>query len=149
MGPYGRQVKQRILQMSFEDVAGHKLGRRHVLQSGLGEDFSCHLRLCQLHQETVFRIRVHFEGVAQTHLLFGNVCQHCKLLVDELRCRYRVRCFDSIVGREVIILAGVEDDAAVADDYAGHVLIDQRSLHVDVSEQDAVDGVVQHNVQTL
>ena len=40
-------------------------------------------------------------------------------------------------------------DARIAVDDAGEVLVDDRALHVDVAEQNAVESIVQHNIQTL
>ena len=87
--------------------------------------------------------------MAQTHLLFRNVCQNRKLFVDELGSSYSVCSFDCIICGQVVIFTGVEDNTAVTDDDSGHVLVNQSSLHVDVSEQDAVDCVVQHNIQSF
>ncbi len=50
---------------------------------------------------------------------------------------------------EVVVLARVDDYAGEAVDYARHILIDQRALHVDVAEQNAVQGVVEHHIQTF
>ena len=54
-----------------------------------------------------------------------------------------------IGGGEIIVLAGVDDHAGVSVDGAGEVLVHQGALHVDVSEQDAIQGVVEHHVQAL
>ena len=47
-------------------------------------------------------------------------------------------CFDGIGGRQVVVLAGVDDDAGEGVDHPGEVLVDERALHVDVAEEDAV-----------
>ena len=135
--------------MAAEDVAGHELRGRHVLQGSVGEDLSCHLRLGQLQQEAVFGHGIHFECVAQTHLPFLDVGQNSELFVDHLGSQNGVRRFDRVVGRQVVIFAGVEDNAAVADDDSGEELVYNGSLHVDVAEQNAVQGVVEHDVQTF
>ena len=56
---------------------------------------------------------------------------------------------DGVVGGQVVILTGVDDDAGIAVDDAGEVLVNDGALHVDIAEQDAVQSVVQHDVQTL
>ena len=56
---------------------------------------------------------------------------------------------NGVVSGQVVILTGVDDDAGVAVDDTGEVLIHDGALHVDVAEQDAVQSVVQHDVQTL
>ena len=80
--------------------------------------------------------------MTQTHLLFFDVCKYCELFVDELGSSNGMSCFISIICCEVVIFAGVEDDTTVSDDYSGHILVNQCSLHVDISEQNAVDCVV-------
>ena len=56
---------------------------------------------------------------------------------------------EGVGGREVVVLAGVDDDAGARVEHAGQVLVDERALHVDVAEDDAVHGVVEHHVQAL
>ena len=87
--------------------------------------------------------------MAQTHLLFLDVSQYGELLVDELGRQYGVSVLVCIVCGQVVVLAGVEDDIGITDDNSGEVLVDQCSLHVDISEQDPVDSVIEHDVQTL
>lgn len=52
-------------------------------------------------------------------------------------------------GGQVVVLTGVDDHARIGVDGAGEGLVHQGALHVDVAEQDAVQGVVQHDVQAL
>ena len=87
--------------------------------------------------------------MAETHLIFRDVSEYSELFIDELGSCYCMSCFDGIVCCEVVVFTGVEDDTAVADDNSGHELVNQRSLHVDISEEDAVDSVVKHNVKSF
>ena len=87
--------------------------------------------------------------MTKTHLVFRNVSKYCELFVDKLGSCYCVSCFDCVIRCKVVVFAGVKDNSAVSDDYSGHELVNQCSLHVDVSEQDAVDCVVKHNVKSF
>ena len=135
--------------MATEDVARHELRRGHVFQRGFGEDFAGHLCLSQLQQEAVLEHRVHLKGVTQTHLLLGQTCHEGELLVDEVRSQHRVGSLDSVGGGQIVVLTRVDDDAGKAIDDAAHVLVDERALHVDVAEENAVEGIVQHHIQTF
>ena len=135
--------------MTAEDVAGHELGGRHVLQGRVGEDLAGHLCLRQLIQEGVLHGGIHLEGVAQTHLLLAHTGGLGEGLVDELGGQHGVGGGDGVVGGQVVILTGVDDNAGIAVDDTGEVLVDDGTLHVDIAEQDAVQSVVQHHVQTL
>ena len=147
--PDANHVEQSILNMAAEDVAGHELCGRHILQRCLREDFAKHLSLRQFQQEAVFQRRVHFKGVTQTHLLFGETCQKSKLFVDEVGGKHCVSLLYSVGGGEVVVLAGVDDNACIAVYYAAHELVNKRALHIDVAEQDTVESIVEHHVKTL
>ena len=71
------------------------------------------------------------------------------MLVDEIRSKHRVGSLNSVGSGQVIVLTRVDDDTGKAIDDAAHILIDERALHVDVTEQDAVKGIVQHHIQSL
>ena len=75
MGPDADDVEQCILNVATEDVAGHELGGRHILEGGFREDFTGHLCLRQFEEEAVLQHRVHLEGVAEAHLFFGKTGQ--------------------------------------------------------------------------
>ena len=147
--PNRNKVKQRILNMSLIDVSCHELCRRHILKRCVRENFPGHNCLRKLVEETVFDIRVHLKCVAQSHLPFLNIRKHRELLVDELRCGYRMRSLISIVCRQVVILTRVKYDSAVTDDYTAHKLVNDSPLHIDVAEEDSVDSVVKHYVESL
>ena len=70
-------------------------------------------------------------------------------LVEQLRHRHRVRRLDRVGGGEVVVLAGVDDDAGAGVHLPGEPLVDERADRVDVAEQDAVHRVVEHHVQPL
>ena len=50
---------------------------------------------------------------------------------------------------EVVVLAGVDDYTCEAVDDAAHELVHECALHVDVAEQDAVECVVEHDIETF
>ena len=52
-------------------------------------------------------------------------------------------------GRQVVVLAGVDDDPAARVELPREVLVDERALHVDVAEQDPVHRVVEQHVEPL
>ena len=149
VGEDGHHVEQGILDVTAENVAGHELRGGHVLQRGVGEDLAGHLRLGQLVEEGVLHGGVHFEGVAQTHLLLAHTGVLGKGLVQELGGQNGVGGGDGVVGGQIVVLTGVDDHAGIAVDHAGEVLVHDGALHVDVAEQDAVQSVVEHHVQAL
>ena len=51
---------------------------------------------------------------------------------------HRVRRLDGVGGGEVVVLAGVDDDAGAGVDLAGEALVDERADRVDVAEEDPV-----------
>ena len=142
-------VKQRVLNVAAENIAGHELRGGHILQRGLGEDLPGHLRLGQLIQEGVLHAGVHLECMAQTHLLLPHAGPQSEGFVEELGGQHGVGAGDSIVGGQVVILAGVDDHAGITVDDAGEILVDDGALHIDVAEQNAVEGIVEHHIQTL
>lgn len=87
--------------------------------------------------------------MAQTHLLLAHTGVLGKGLVQELRGQHRMGGGNSVVGGQIVILTGVDDNAGVAVDNTGEVLVYDGALHVDVAEQDAVERIVQHNIQAL
>ena len=56
---------------------------------------------------------------------------------------------DSISRREVVVLTRVDDDAGEAIDHTTGVLVDDRALHIDITEEDTVERIVEHDVQSL
>ena len=142
-------VEQGVLYMALENVAGHVFGRRHVFQAGVGEHLAHQLRVRQLPQKTVLHLGVNLEGVAQAHLVGLETGQVGKLLVDQLRGQHRVCRLVSVGGGQVVVFAGVDDDAGVGIDHAREELVDEGALHVDVAKDDAVHRVVEHHVQPL
>ena len=82
-------------------------------------------------------------------------CQSCQpglvreVLVEQLGHGHRVRRLDRVGGGEVVVLAGVDDDAGPGVDLPGEPLVDERADRVDVAEQDAVHRVVEHHVEPL
>ena len=135
--------------MTPKDVARHELGGRHVLQGGLGEDLPGHLGLSELVEEAVLPRGVDLEGVAQALLLLGEPGAQGELLVEELAGQDRVGLLHRVRRGQVVVLARVDDDAREGVDPAGEALVDQRPLHVDVTEENAVEGVIEHHVQPL
>ena len=57
-----------------------------------------------------------------------------------------MRLLDSVSRREVVVLTRIDDDAGKAIDHTTGVLVDDRALHVNVAEEDTVEGIVEHDV---
>ena len=135
--------------MSPEDITGHELRRRHIFQRSLREDFARHLCLSQLEQEAVLQHRIHLEGVSQTHLLLRQTGDQRQLLVDQVGSQHGVGLLDGIGRGQVVVLTRVDDYTGESVDYTRHELVDERTLHVDIAEQDTVECVVEHDVESL
>ena len=120
------EVEHRVVHVAVEDVAGLELGRRHPLDGVPVEDLPDQLRLRHLEEEAVLDPGVDLEGVAEAHLLFAEAGALGERLVDELRGEDGVRLLHRVGGGEVVVLAGVDDDAAPRDDPAREVLIARR-----------------------
>ena len=60
-----------------------------------------------------------------------------------------MRGLDRVGGGEVVVLAGVDDDAGAGVDLAAEALVDEGAHRVDVAEEDAVHRVVEHHVEPL
>ena len=114
--------------MPFEDVAGHVFGRRHVFQRRVGEDLARELRLRDLEEKAVLEVGIDFVGVAQDRSGVGHAGAMRELFVDELRREHGRRLFHRIGGREIVVFAGVDDDAGVRIEHAAEVLVDERPL---------------------
>ena len=54
-----------------------------------------------------------------------------------------------VVGGDVVVFAGVDDDPGGRADPAREELVDEGAAHIDVAEDDTVDRVVQDHVQPL
>ena len=143
------QVEERIEQVPGEHVAGHVLGRRHVLQRRVREELADQLRVRKLEQERVGHGGVDLERVAEAELAVGQARLLAEELIHQLADHDRVRGVDRVGRRQVVVLAGVDDDAGPGVDLPGEPLVDERPARVDVAEDDAVHAVVQHHVQPL
>jgi hypothetical protein len=60
-----------------------------------------------------------------------------------------VRLLHGVGGGQVVVLAGVDDDAGARDEAPRHVLVDEGAAHVDVAEEDPVHRVVEEHVEAL
>ena len=138
-----------LLDVAAEDVAGHELCRRHVLQRGLGEYLAGHLGLGQLQQEAVLEHRVHLEGVSESHLLLGQSGDKGQLLVDDIGGEHGMGGLHGIGCSQVVVLSGVDDHSCKSVDDPREELVYESPLHVDVPEEDTVEGVVEHHVESL
>ncbi len=87
--------------------------------------------------------------MAETHLFLGQTGQESQLLVDEVGGEHGVGGLHSVGCGEVVVLARVDDDAGIAVDDAGEILVNEGTLRVDVAEQNAIESVVQHHVQAF
>ena len=78
------------------------------------EDLPDELRLRDLEEEAVLEPGVDLVRVAEPHLLLAEAGAQRERLVDELAREDGVRLLDGVGGGEVVVLAGVDDDAARA-----------------------------------
>ena len=127
LGGDADEIEEAVDAMRPEDVARLVLGGRHPLDRMAREDLPHQLRLRHLHQKRVFDRLVDLEGVAEPHELVGQPGALGERLVDELRRDDGVRLLDGVGGGEVVVLAGVDDDAGARDHAAREVLIAQRA----------------------
>ena len=54
-----------------------------------------------------------------------------------------------VSGGKIVILTSVDDNAGKAIDDTAEVLVNQRALHIDVAEQDSVQCIVEHHIQSF
>ena len=149
LGRHADEVEHRVVHVREEDVACLVLGGRHPLDGVPVEDLANQLRLRDLEQERVFQPGIDLVGVAEPHLLLAQAGPQGEGLVDELARQDGVRLLDRVGGRQVVVLARVDDDAGPGDEPPRHVLIDERPAHVDVAKEDPVHRVVEQHVEPL
>ena len=113
------QVEERVKQIAREHVAGHVLGRRHVLERRVREQFADQLRVRELEQERVRHRGVDLERVAEAELVVGEAGLLAEELVEQLADHYRVRRVDRVRRGEVVVLARVDDDPGARMDLPG------------------------------
>ena len=105
--------------------------------------------MCELHPERVGQVGVDLEGVPQTELPVLEARLLGEVLVQQLAGGHRVRGLDGVGGGQVVVLAGVDDDAGAGVHLSAEPLVDERAHRVDVAEEDAVHAVVEHHVEPL
>jgi hypothetical protein len=105
--------------------------------------------LSDLQQEAVFEIRVDLVRVAQADLRVRHPGAMRELLVDKLRSQHRRRLLDGVGGREIVVLAGVDNNPGLGVEHARKMLVDERAAHVDVAEKNPVHRVVEQHVEPL
>ena len=71
------------------------------------------------------------------------------MVVHELGSQHLRACIERFHCRQVVVLAGVYDDPGIGVYHPREVLIHESALHVDVPEQDAVHGIIEHHIQPL
>ena len=108
------EVEHRVVDVREEDVAGLVLGRRHPLDGVPVEDLPHELRLRDLEEEAVLEPRVDLVTRARALSAPREPRAHGEGLVDELAREDGVRLLDRVGRGEVVVLAGVDDDAARA-----------------------------------
>ena len=143
------EVEEAVEQEALEDVAGHVAGRRHPLERRVGEQLAGQHRVGELEAERVGDVGVDLEGVSEAELPVLEAGLLGEVLVEELADGDRVRGLDGVGGGEVVVLAGVDDDAGAGVDLAAEALVDEGADRVDVAEEDPVHRVVQHHVEAL
>ena len=143
------EVEEAVEQVATEHVAGHVPRGRHPLQRCRREQLAGEQRVGQLHPERVRQVRVDLEGVSEPELPVLETGLLGEVLVEQLARGHRVRGLDRVGGGEVVVLAGVDDDAGAGVHLPAEPLVDERAHRVDVAEEDAVHAVVEHHVEPL
>ena len=143
------EVEEAVEQVAAEDVAGHVLRRRHPLQRRVREELAGEQRVRELEPEAVGELGVDLEGVPEAELPVLEPGLLGEVLVEQLAHGDGVRGLDGIRGREVVVLAGVDDDPGAGVHLAAEALVDEGADRVDVAEEDAVHRVVEHHVEPL
>src|SRR5690554_8193890 len=87
--------------------------------------------------------------MAQSNLPGLKTSGQSQLLIDELRSGNGVGLLHCIGCGEVIVLTSVYDYSRIGIYYPGKVLVNQGSLHIDITEQTAVQSIVDHHIQML
>ena len=57
--------------------------------------------------------------------------------------------FNSIGSGEVVVFTRIDDNASETIDNARHILVNQSALHVDVAEKNAIQSIVQHDIEAF
>ena len=148
-GERADQVEEPVEQVAPEHVTGHVPGRRHPLQRGVGEQVARQHRVGQLEAERVGEVGVDLEGVPEAELPVLEPGLLGEVLVEQLAGGDGVGGLDGVGGREVVVLAGVDDDPGPGVDLAAEALVDEGADRVDVAEEDPVHRVVEHHVEPL
>ncbi len=149
VGHRAGQVEEAVEQVAAEDVAGHVPRRRHPLERRLREQGARQQRVRELEPEAVGQCWVDLERVAEAELPVLEAGLLGEVLVEQLADRDRVRGLDRVGGGQVVVLAGVDDDAGPGVHLAAEPLVDEGADRVDVAEEDAVHRVVEHHVEPL
>jgi hypothetical protein len=143
------EVEEPVEQVAAEHVAGHVPRRWHPLQGGLREQLTGEQCVGELEPERVREVRVDLERVTEAELPVCEAGLLGEVLVEQLAHRDGVRFVDGVGGGEVVVLAGVDDDARPGVHLPAEPLVDEGAHRVDVAEQDPVHRVVEHHVEAL
>src|SRR5207249_3589747 len=102
-----------------------------------------------LMQEVIRGRRIYLKGVSKPHLLRWNTRDLREPFVDELRGHDGMLSFEGIGGRQVVILAGIDDDASGSINASRKKLINKGAFEIDIAKNDAIEGVVEHHIKPL
>ena len=149
LGGDADEVEHRVVDVAAEDVAGLVLGGRHPLERCVGEDLPHELRLRDLEEEAVLDAGSISKAWPRPICSSFRPARLANASLMNCEASDRVGLLHGVGGGEVVVLAGVDDDAGARDDPAREVLIDEGAPHVDVAEEDAVHGVVEQHVEPL
>ncbi len=69
------------------------------------------------------------------------------MLVQQLGGGHGVGFFDGVRGGEIVVFPGLDLDSGISVDHAAEILVQQGALGVYVAEEDAIHGVVEHQIQ--
>ena len=103
----------------------------------------------ELQPKLLRKRRVDLERVPEAELPVRQPGLEPEALVEQLAHDHRVCRVNRVRGGQVVVLAGVDDNAGTRMDLSTKPLIDKCTFRVDVAENDAVHAVVEHHVESF
>src|SRR5215470_14495275 len=125
--------------MATENIAGHMPGRGHVLDGVARKEIADQLRRGDFMQEMIGRIGVNLESMTKAHLLRRDASDLRKAFVDELRGDNGMFALQRVGSGQIIIFAGIDDDASRGVNAPGEEMINEGALHINIAENNAVE----------
>ena len=57
-----------------------------------------------------------------------------------------MRLLHSICCRQIIIFSRIDNNPGESVNYPGHILVYQRTLHIDIPEENTIQSIIEHHV---